>query len=440
MKTAGVPRSSAKAHRGGMPAWRKYNYNFSLALLLSLILHALVLMLQFGAPGLGLPWLGWPGDERRADIPALQATLLEPAVVAASPVKTIPVEPIARIVRRVVAPEVSSKNVPPSPQAAPKEVPLAEVAEQPAPAPKTAVLSTDQASPWSTPAAQVAPEQDVKPDELAAAEQQASAVAQERKRIEALAQLKDEQEKLARAAAVKLRDEALERQRVEELARIEEAKKLAEQAAAAKLREETRERRRIEELARLEKEQRLAEQAAAAAAAVSVAAAATGKPEGSGKAEAGAGPTTGSGADLAQRALAQARSWTPAPVPPPAGNLRRRGNLLGRDPRDIQLVFYGEGWQQKVERIGSMNYPKLSRNRSYDALVVTVSINSDGTLAGVHIDKSSGYRELDDAVRRIVEMSAPFAAFPPDLKRSYDVVDLTRTWTFQEEGPRITSQ
>ncbi|MBI3523807.1 MAG: hypothetical protein HY066_04655, partial [Betaproteobacteria bacterium] len=242
MKTAGVPRSSAKARRGGTPAWRKYNYNFSLALLLSLILHALVLMLQFGAPGLGLPWLGWPGDERRADIPALQATLLEPAVVAVSPVKTIPVEPVARILRPAVVPEVRTKIVrpprdTPPPQEAPKEVPLAEAAELPTPAPKTAVLSTDQASPWSTPAAQVAPEQDVKPSELAAAELQASAEAQEHKRIEALAQLEDEQKKLALAAAVKMRDEALERQRAEEMARIEEAKKQAEQAAAAKQRE-----------------------------------------------------------------------------------------------------------------------------------------------------------------------------------------------------------
>ena len=145
---------------------------------------------------------------------------------------------------------------------------------------------------------------------------------------------------------------------------------------------------------------------------------------------------------MAARALEQIRSGAPAiavsPIPPP--DRHRRGSILGRDPKDIQLAFYGEGWRQKVERIGSMNYPKLSKNRHYDPLVVTVSINSDGTLAGLRIDKSSGHKDIDDAVRRIVEMSAPFAVFPPDLKRSYDVVDITRTWSFLEERPRIYSQ
>ena len=118
----------------------------------------------------------------------------------------------------------------------------------------------------------------------------------------------------------------------------------------------------------------------------------------------------------------------------------RRGSILGRDPKDIQLAFYGEGWRQKIERIGSLNYPVLSKNLAYDPLKVTVSINSDGTLAGVRIVKSSGHKDMDEAVLRIVTMSAPFAPFPPDMKRIYDVVDITRTWIFLEDRPRIGSQ
>ena len=86
-----------------------------------------------------------------------------------------------------------------------------------------------------------------------------------------------------------------------------------------------------------------------------------------------------------------------------------------------------------------MNFPQLSKYLAYDPLVVTVSINSDGTLAGVYINKSSGHKELDDAVRRIIAMSAPFSAFPPALKRSYDVIDITRTWVFEGDRTRITS-
>ncbi|MBP7082099.1 MAG: TonB family protein, partial [Rhodocyclaceae bacterium] len=67
-------------------------------------------------------------------------------------------------------------------------------------------------------------------------------------------------------------------------------------------------------------------------------------------------------------------------------------------------------------------------------------INSDGSLAGLRIVKSSGHIELDNAVRRIIEMSAPFSAFPPDMKRSFDVADITRTWVFVGDRPRINAQ
>jgi len=68
---------------------------------------------------------------------------------------------------------------------------------------------------------------------------------------------------------------------------------------------------------------------------------------------------------------------------------------------------------------------------------VTVSINSNGSLAGVRIVRGSGNVDLDNAVRRILELCSPFAAFPPDLKRNYDVIDITREWIF-EEGQSLT--
>lgn len=495
MKIPDVPEPRARARRTGTPARRRDN--FALSLLASLLLHSLVLMLEFGTPGLGLPWSGLTGDARRASIPTLHAVLREPAAIVTGAGLTPPAMPALSADQPTAIAEKTGIAPPPPAslqlaakpavaqaalrtaplqapqQEAPKEVPLAKVVEEPAPAsvpaPATPVLSTDKEGPWSTRVAKTAGEDGAQQREKSSAEERArEEELQERKKLEEQVRSEEESRKIEQAA-IRAREEARERQRAEDLARREEEKRQAE-LAAARLHEEALERRRAEELERLKEEKRLLfEQAAAARAreealarelaaqallrerqeeagrlaasavtAERAARPAAGLPDG-GRA-AGSGPAAGSGADLAQRALAQARSGSPVPVPVPAEPSRRRGSLLGRDPRDIQLAFYGEGWRQKVERIGSMNYPKLSRNRSYDALVVTVSINSDGTLAGVRIDKSSGYRELDDAVRRIVEMSAPFAAFPPDLKRSYDVVDITRTWSFQDERPRISGQ
>jgi protein TonB len=37
---------------------------------------------------------------------------------------------------------------------------------------------------------------------------------------------------------------------------------------------------------------------------------------------------------------------------------------------------------------------------------------------------------LDDAARRIVRMAEPYAVFPADIGREFDVIEITRTWSF----------
>ena len=39
---------------------------------------------------------------------------------------------------------------------------------------------------------------------------------------------------------------------------------------------------------------------------------------------------------------------------------------------------------------------------------------------------------------KIVEMSAPFAAFPPDIKRDTDILHVTRTWTFTKADALVS--
>jgi hypothetical protein len=41
-------------------------------------------------------------------------------------------------------------------------------------------------------------------------------------------------------------------------------------------------------------------------------------------------------------------------------------------------------------------------------------------------------REIDQAVRRIAELYAPYSKFPPDLARQYDVIEIRRVWFFDD--------
>ena len=92
---------------------------------------------------------------------------------------------------------------------------------------------------------------------------------------------------------------------------------------------------------------------------------------------------------------------------------------------------YERSWQDKVERVGNLNYPEEARRKNLSGgLLLTVGVNADGSLKGINVVKSSGHGELDEAAVRIVRLAAPFAPFPSQLKADYDVLVITRTWRF----------
>lgn len=110
---------------------------------------------------------------------------------------------------------------------------------------------------------------------------------------------------------------------------------------------------------------------------------------------------------------------------------RPKRRFIGARAEEYRFARYVEDWRTKIERIGNLNYPEAARQQKlYGSLLITVSIRSDGTLENVEINRTSGNRILDAAAVRIVEMSGPFAPFPPDIKRDTDILHITRTWTF----------
>ncbi|MFO1322545.1 MAG: TonB family protein [Burkholderiales bacterium] len=110
---------------------------------------------------------------------------------------------------------------------------------------------------------------------------------------------------------------------------------------------------------------------------------------------------------------------------------RPKRRFIGARAEEYRFARYVEDWRMKIERVGNNNYPEAARQQKlYGSLLLTVSIRSDGTLENVEINRTSGSRILDAAAVRIVEMSAPFASFPADIRRDTDILHITRTWTF----------
>lgn len=95
---------------------------------------------------------------------------------------------------------------------------------------------------------------------------------------------------------------------------------------------------------------------------------------------------------------------------------------------------YVQDWENKVERTGNLNYPEAARHkREAQILTMDVGINPDGSIYSMRITRSSGNPELDEAAKRIVRMSAPFAELPADLLQEVNVLIITRVWKFSDE-------
>jgi len=110
---------------------------------------------------------------------------------------------------------------------------------------------------------------------------------------------------------------------------------------------------------------------------------------------------------------------------------RPKRRFIGARAEEYRFARYVEDWRLKIERIGNLNYPEAARQQKlYGSLLLTVSIKSDGSVENIEVNRTSGSRVLDAAAVKNVEMSGPFAAFPPDIRRDTDILHITRTWTF----------
>src|SRR3954464_15311745 len=72
---------------------QRYRVRLTVAVMLSLLFHAFLLSLQFRTPGLGLPGLQFPWNERRAQSPELNIRLTNPNSTPGSPATSAKIDP-----------------------------------------------------------------------------------------------------------------------------------------------------------------------------------------------------------------------------------------------------------------------------------------------------------------------------------------------------------
>jgi len=91
---------------------------------------------------------------------------------------------------------------------------------------------------------------------------------------------------------------------------------------------------------------------------------------------------------------------------------------------------YVDDWRRVIEAVGTRHYPAEARGRVYGQLRLTVLLAADGSVQAIEIDQPSDQPLLNQAARRIVQLAAPFAPFPPEIAREAEQLSITRTWHF----------
>lgn len=94
------------------------------------------------------------------------------------------------------------------------------------------------------------------------------------------------------------------------------------------------------------------------------------------------------------------------------------------------MVLYAEAWARRIQLNTAPDLVRDLGRRPHTRPMVTVALRADGSVESVTFVVSSGVAEVDDAIRRIIDSQRPYQAFSPALARQYDVIEIRRTWHF----------
>lgn len=89
---------------------------------------------------------------------------------------------------------------------------------------------------------------------------------------------------------------------------------------------------------------------------------------------------------------------------------------------------------RKIEKVGSSNFPEEAGRKLYGTPRMSISIYADGSIRNVEVLQSSGNLVLDSQTIDIIRRSSPFAPFPKNVRKERDVLELIRTFSYNNKG------
>lgn len=144
--------------------------------------------------------------------------------------------------------------------------------------------------------------------------------------------------------------------------------------------------------------------------------------------------------DLLESAKAMARKEAEIAKNIEDYNKRPKKTQITPSTRAVGYAIYYKALQDRVEKLGTLNFPQKNGVKLYGKLVVYIPIYQDGTIytkeGGLRIERGSGNPDLDSAALKIIARSGPFGHFPENMRTTGkdDVWEVISTLEFTRDG------
>jgi protein TonB len=117
-------------------------------------------------------------------------------------------------------------------------------------------------------------------------------------------------------------------------------------------------------------------------------------------------------------------------------NERPKKFFISPATREVGFAMYYHQVAEKIEKVGTCDFPKSAGKSLYGKVIVSIPIFHDGSIyekdGGPVVERSSGIPVLDQAALNIVRKAAPYGVFPRNMRTPDrdDVWVITTTFDF----------
>lgn len=120
-------------------------------------------------------------------------------------------------------------------------------------------------------------------------------------------------------------------------------------------------------------------------------------------------------------------------------NEKPRKRFVGPSTAGTAHAFYYQNFKNKVESLGTKNFPSVNGKKLYGELTLMISIDKFGQISALDVLESTGDMGFDRMAMAIVRKGAPYGQFTEVMLKKFQVLVVVSRFRFtKEDGLQTT--